>query len=217
MKTLSKLLILGFALTLMVMYPGTSASATVIAIGPNDFLPGTTVITFDGINDGTEVNGLTVGGVLFSYSIGNGQVITDGGPGQTNNINPPNVVSIGDPTGTMKLSLPGLTMQFGYGYALDTGGPVAGATTIALYAGNAFVGSLSYDGDNDPTFTGGFAGIQSDIAFDTAYLTFNTNAAPAWAFDNVMYAPAVPEPGTLLMFASGFLGVAGLLRKRFLA
>jgi len=216
MKNIFKLVFLGFALTLVFLLPGTSASATVMAIGPNDFPPGTTVITFDGINDGTEVNGLTVGGVLFSYSLGNGQVITDGGPGQTNNINPPNVVSIGDPTGTMMLSLPGLTTAFGYGYALDTSGPVMGATTIALYAGNTFVGSLSYDGDNDPNFTGGFAGIESDIPFDTAYLTFNTNAASAWAFDNVMYAPAVPEPGTLLTFASGVLGVAGLLRKRFL-
>ena len=216
MRHLSKLAILGFALTLVLLAPGTSATASVIAIGPNDFPPGTTVITFDGLNDGTEVNGLTVDGVLFTYSLGNGQVVIDGGPGVTNNVNPPNVVSVGDPTGTMGLFLPGLTTVFGYGYAILDTGPVMGATTITLYAGNTFVGSLSYDGDSDPDFTGGFAGIESTIPFDTVYLTFNTNVAPAWAFDNVMFAN-IPEPSSLLMLGSGVAYIAGLLRRRYVA
>src|SRR2546428_13045396 len=48
----------------------TNAVATVIAIGPGAF-PGTALLTtFTGLADGTEVNGLSVGGLGFSYSLG---------------------------------------------------------------------------------------------------------------------------------------------------
>ena len=59
----------------------TPSQAAVIAIDPSAFGPGSTLINFTGLADGTEVNGLTVGGVSFNYSLGNGSVIIDGGPG----------------------------------------------------------------------------------------------------------------------------------------
>jgi hypothetical protein len=81
-----------FSLTLL----SGAAMASVVAVGPGAF-PATPVLNFAGLVDGTEVNGLVVGGVQFSYSLGNGNLITDGGPGTTNNVVPPNVVSIGNP------------------------------------------------------------------------------------------------------------------------
>ena len=71
-----------------------TAHAAVIAVGPDAFPAGSTLITFAGLADGTEVNGVSVAGVLFNYSLGNGAVLIDGGPGVTNNIDPPNVVSV---------------------------------------------------------------------------------------------------------------------------
>jgi len=128
---------------LVIALSATTADASVIAVGPGAF-PGTsTLLTFTGLPDGTEVNGLSVGGALFSYSLGNGAVIIDGGPGITNNINPPNVVSIGDPSGVLTLALPGFFNMFGYGYALLNMHTVANATTINLFSGTTNVGSLS--------------------------------------------------------------------------
>jgi hypothetical protein len=189
----------------------TNALATVISIGPGSFPSGSLLIDFTGLATGTEVNGLTVNGVHFTYTVGgvplNGAVIIDGGPGTTNNIAPPNIVSIGNDTGTLTMALPALTTLFGYGYAILATATVPNATTISLFSGITPVGSLSYLGLPDPVFTGGFAGIQSTIPFDEVAVTFNSAAAPAFALDNVRIATtAVPEPTTLLLMASA-LGV----------
>jgi PEP-CTERM motif-containing protein len=192
------------------------ASAAVIAVDEAAFPSGSSLITFTGLLDGTEVNGLTVDGVLFGYSLGNGQVIIDGGPGITNTIDPPNIVSIGDPSGIVTMMLPASATLFGYGYAILSDVPVANATTITLFSGATNVGALSYDGVPDPLFTGGFAGIESTIPFDRVEIIFNAVAAPAFAFDNVRFGTdtAIPEPTTMSLMGFGLLGVMMLRRKR---
>src|SRR5882672_72155 len=111
MRTRTKIWLLGISLIF-----GTNLSADVINVGPGDFPVGSTLINFDGLATGTEVNGLAVGGVLFNYTVAgnpvNGSVVIDGGPGISNNINPPNIVSVGDNTGVLTLTLPGLANIF---------------------------------------------------------------------------------------------------------
>lgn len=191
------------------------AKADVISVGPGAFPAGTTPITFTGLATGTEVNGLSVGGVLFNYSLGNGQVIIDGGPGVTNNVNPQNIVSIGNNTGILTLTLSGLSNTFGYGYAVLATAPVVNATTITLFNGLTNVGSLSYNAVLDPTFAGGFAGIQSTLLFNRVQITFNSST-PAFALDNVLIAntSSVPEPATMLLLGAGLAGLGAKFRRR---
>jgi hypothetical protein len=201
-------------LVMMLTLWASAAAASVIPVGPGAF-PGTAIpITFSGLADFTEVNGLSVGGVLFNYSLGNGQVQIDQGPGTTNNVNPPNIVSNGDNSGVLTLNLPGFFNTFGYGYAILSVGAVSNATTITLFSGSTNVGSLSYAGMSDPMFTGGFAGIQSTVPFNSVAVTFDSVDAPAFAMDNIlmtsMLAPA-PEPSTLLLIAGG---AAALIARR---
>jgi hypothetical protein len=194
----------------------TNAFAGIVAVSPSDFPPGTTMITFDGLPDGTDLGALVVDGVLFNYTlpVGLGGVIIDGGPGVTNHISPPNAVTYGDIADVeMILSLPAPTTMFGYGYALDTSGFLANATTIALYDGFNFIGSLSFDGDSDPGFTGGFAGVRSTVPFNTVYMLFDWNDAPAWAFDNVMIY-TTPEPSSLMLLGGGLLTALGIVRRK---
>src|SRR5262245_6283681 len=84
--------------------------ASVVAVGPGAFPAGSPLIDFTGLPTGLEVNGLVVNSVTFSYTIGgvptNGAVEIDAGPGMTNNIDPPNIVSIGDDTGVLGVMLP---------------------------------------------------------------------------------------------------------------
>src|SRR6185295_632536 len=187
--------------------------ASVVAVAPSAF-GGTPILNFNGLPDGIEVNGLAVAGVLFTYSLGNGQVIIDEGPGITNNIAPPNIVSVGNNTGILVVTLPALANLFGYGYAILNTVPVLNATTINLFNGVTPVGSLSYNGVPDFFFTGGFAGIFSTLPFDRAQLTFNSAAAPAFALDNIRIANVpVPEPSAMFLIATG-MGVLLWRRRR---
>jgi hypothetical protein len=190
------------------------ARAAVMSINQTAFGPGSTLVTFDGLANGIEVNGLSVGGLTFATTLNgvatNGLAVIDGGPGVTNNVNPPNIVSFSDIGEALVVTLPGLSSQFGYGYAILATMPVPGATAIQLFNGPTSVGSLSYDGVPDPVFTGGFAGISSTLPFNRAILTFSSVGA-AYAVDNIRVSGVVPEPSSLALASMSILcGLASL-------
>ena len=196
----------------------TVGRAQVIAVPGNAFPIGGTLLTFNGLPDGLDVNGLMLGGFVFAYSLGNGHVVIDGGPGITNNVAPQNAVSIGNPLGIFTLTLPGVFDMFGFGYALLTVGTVTNATTITAFNGATNLGSVSFPGSNDPQFTGGFAGIQSGTPFNRVQFMF-AGVAPAFAFDNVRANAAanlstIPEPSTNLLIGAGLVAIAGITRRR---
>ena len=201
-RTENKMKVCTFAirLSVAVMLWMTNAAASVIPIGPGAF--GTDLlVTFTGTPDGTEVNGLSVGGLTFGYSLGNGLVIIGGGPGVTNNVNPPNIVSVGNNSGTLTIALPFATDMFGYGYAVLSNSAITAATTISIFNGATPLGTLSFDAVPDPVFSGGFAGLASTLPFDRVELTFNSAAAPAFAVDNIRASVAtnVSEPAPILL------------------
>lgn len=194
--------------TFSVLLLGVTAQADIIAVGPGAFPSSASVINFNGLATGTEMNGLTVNGVQFSYTVGgsplNGAVDIDGGPGNTNNITVPNIVSVGNNTGVLTVTLPSSVNLFGYGFAILNTASVANATTVSAFSGTTLLGSLSFSGAPDPAFTGGFAGIQSTTtAFNRLQLTFNSSVASAFAVDNITFANGVPEPSTMLLAMLG--------------
>jgi hypothetical protein len=99
------------------------------------------------------------------------------------------------------VSLPNLTTQFGYGYAILSEDTVPAATTINLFAGQTSIGNISFTGTPDPLFTGGFAGVASDTPFDRAVITFS-DVAGAFAVDNVTFVGGIPDQGETVILLS---------------
>lgn len=198
------------ASALLALFSVRPADATLTVANAKAFGTGSSLLTFDGLAAGTEVNSLNVGGVTFQVTLlgtsTDGQVQIDGGPGITENVNPPNVVSFDNSAG-LKLTviLPTSSSHFGYGYAVLAFDTIPDATTVELFSGMTSLGSLSYTATADPFFSGGFAGIESTIPFNRAELTFS-QAGAAFAVDNVRFLPvtSVPESGSSL----AILGVA---------
>ena len=205
-----------FSAALSIAFAARSARADVMAISPAAFPPGSTLITFAGQTIGTDVNNLSVGGVQFSYSLGNGHLFISNGPTAANNVSLLAIVSEGTSTGILTLLLPGSQTLFGFGFALASFVPALNATTITLFNGATNVGALSYNAVPDPNFVGGFAGIQSTVAFDRVQLTFNSGQQ--FALDNIQFAnvtTVTPEPATLALVLTGLIGIASVRRRRF--
>jgi hypothetical protein len=79
----------------------------------------------------------------------------------------------------------------------------------------ATLGLVGLAGSADATLIevgpGGFLGVESSVTFVRAEVTFS-NANGRFAFDNLRFEP-VPEPATLLLLASGLIGLTRLRRR----
>ncbi len=171
------------------------------------------IVNFGEVVNGTAINGLTIKGFTFSENNPAAFVLpATSGPGNTNNVDGSVALQTGGAynpaTYRLTIQMPGLSSSFGFGFAINTFAATANALTITLFDGAVNVGSLVYGGSPDPTFSGGFAGIGSTIAFNSAQVTFGPSAA-SFAIDNVAAVPAaniipgpgtaVPEPGSALV------------------
>jgi hypothetical protein len=178
-------------------------------------------VTFSEVPSFTPLNGLTINGLTFSENVPISFTAPAGfGPGNTNNISGAMALSgLGSiPAGyVLSVSLANQALSFGFGFALQgLTTSVANAVTLTLFSGATNLGSLSFAGNADPNFTGGFAGIGNNVFFDRVQITFNQNAT-GFAVDNFVARDRVPENGgTLLMLLAGAapLGVLARLRRR---
>ena len=189
-----------------------TAASAVMPVGPGAFGAGSMLVTFDGIPEGAPVNGLSVAGISFSYTLSNAIVTSTQGPA-ANNIHLPAVVSVVRPAGALTLALPGLFDIFGFGYAILNDAAVANAASVTLYSGADLVGILDFDGVPDPVFAGGFAGVRSTVPFDRVDISFDPSAQ-AFALDDVRFGAAIPEPSTFLLTFAGVAGLFWHVRRR---
>lgn len=202
---------MNWAVTAAALMIGGSVQASLVTVPETNFA--SPKVTFSEVALGTPVNGLTINGFAFSETIANTSV-ANGGPGNTTHITQPSALGAANPAGeVITVNLPGMTSEFGFGYAILASGTIADGVTVTLFSGSTNLGSLTYSAIPDPTFPGGFAGIGSTIAFDKVTLAFS-GSATAYDFDNISANAAVPEPQTLALAGLALAALGALRRKR---
>ena len=99
------------------------------------------------------------------------------------------------------------------------GSPVAQGQTVFSFAdvasGNGGIGAVGIGGGspfNDPTLIGGMNEFRIyNGALTADQINMNINSGPAVVAVNI---PSTPAPSSLLVFALGFIGFAGMARRR---
>jgi len=208
-------------LATLLVFGAAPSSAAVSPVGIGAFGAGSLLIDFNapGLFNDQEVNGLSTGGLGFSFSLGNGLVSLSVVPGPTSNTTPLNIVSeIGiDNAGVLTVTLPELSILFGFGYAILASNVVPASVTVTLFNGASNVGALSFTALPDPLVPpfppifGGFAGLQSTLPFDRTELRFS--GALAWAADDLRVTP-VPEPAQWALLLVGVAMLGGFAQRR---
>ncbi len=90
---------------------------------------------------------------------------------------------------------------------------VTGGTTYWLNLQNAVVtnGDLVYWDENSGAFCGGLNGTGQGCPSQASENTIGTIAGEAFTVQGALYSP---EPSSIVLFGSGILGVAGVLRRK---
>jgi hypothetical protein len=170
-------------------------SVTIPDPSPNPFIyfgNGDASVTYSGVNFAQQAalsdGGFFNVGVLFS---GFPAVLSS----QEQNIGVANIL----------VSLPSPSVQFSVNYDTFFGSPV----TFELSNGASFtLGSTANNYDASDFF-----GVGSSVAFNWVLITSSDFVLN---INNITYTPSTPEPGTLVMLASGLLAVGGVVRRKLM-
>ncbi len=110
-------------------------------------------------------------------------------------------------------TIPGQVYTVSFYLALPVGGT---PNSFEVTFGDASLSFSNFPG----TFGWGLFQFTDMATTDTTRLTFTFRNDPNyWFLDNVNVGapPTTPEPGTLVLFGSGILGIAGVIRRKFRA
>ena len=191
------------------------ATATFVALVQAALLTATSeaaaIINFETVSAGTSVPfSVTAGGVATTFT-GAGNFHVDPIPGLSPYISGQALFN-SDASGLpLSVSFDSLLTSISLGFAVNTRNDTTPFTLTAL-SGGTTVGIVTVLGTLPPgfEFSGGTIGF-SGAAFDN--IQFSSGASD-FAVDDITINAVVPEPASLLLFASGLAGLAARTRAR---
>jgi hypothetical protein len=186
---------------------------------------GVNYVNFDNLPLGNA--GGSSGGVGVSFT-SDGKTVTGavGGEYAAPFLSNNNGLLFGDPTNgpdatpylTTGIGSVSLTFSSGQKYLGLLWGSVDAYNTLSFYDGANLVGSMTgtavWAGANGDQGVNGtyYVNVNSDVAFDKVVAS---SSQYAFEFDNVSYNPSeVPEPGTLALVGTAFVGFVAARRRR---
>jgi hypothetical protein len=192
----------------------TSASASVISVGQSAFGPGSTLLTFDQLANGTVVDGIYAGqGVLFS----NTTAVAGAFP-----VSPPNVIMASDLATPIIIDFPAGILKVGI--QIDTDGYVADRQPQirAFDAQGNLLGTLLFG--QGPDFEGfqATSGLIARIEVGACHTFGDSTCSPlaySDSYDNLIFSNSnsqldTPEPATAAVMAIGCVALLGLSVRR---
>jgi hypothetical protein len=194
------------AIICALLLPVCGAWAAPFPINPGFLQP--PQVTFSEVPAGTALNGLSINGFTFTENLPTAFTAPPGGPGNTNNISGAYALSGVPPGGGYILSVALLNpaRSFGFGFSLQGVTSGANAVMITLFNGATNLGFLSFAGNPDPTFIGGFAALGDNAFFNRVEITFNPSAT-GFAVDNFAASTQVPEGRSIFFMLLGGLSL----------
>jgi hypothetical protein len=192
------------AIICALLLPLCGAWAAPVPISPGFLQP--PQVTFSEVPAGTALNGLSINGFTFTENLATAFTAPPGGPGNTNNIAGAYALS-GVPPGAgyiLSIALLNPARSFGFGFSLQGGASGPNAVMITLFNGATNLGFLTFAGNPDPNFIGGFAALGNDAFFNRVEITFDPSFT-GFAVDNFAANSQVPEGRSMFLMLLGGL------------
>jgi hypothetical protein len=171
-------------------------------------------IDFSSVPFGSNINGVTIDGVTFSYSNTAGTTATvRNGPGCNPDIPvcDPSVIARTTNSANLVMSFISPLSSFGFGLVVSTFNPAQAFLELFGISG-ASLGIQTLALQSSGSWSG-IAFSHTGTAISRASLTFG-NHIGEFSLDNITGTTVTPEPVSMALLMAGLVGVAGAARRR---